>query len=150
MPLIHSPWAKGLEQVARPQSAHSTHSQLFIVDVPATGFAAGDILELAVLHPYATIVDATIVPIGSLGAATVDVGFMSGQVGEPTNDDGTARTCGNELFVGAAITALVRLAKTDALVEPAQEVPRPIGVKFGAEVAAGAGKKIGLYLHFAQ
>lgn len=150
MALIHSDWALGRKQTARPQTANNTHAQLFIVDVPAAGFAQDDILELAVLHPYATVIDATIVPIGSLGAATVDIGLMTGEVGEPLNANGTARTCGNELFASASITALSRLTKTDMLVTPATDAPRSIGVKFGAAVTAGAGKRIGLLLHYAQ
>ena len=150
MALFQSPWALGQKPVARPQTAHNTHSQLFIVDVPASGFAQNDILELAVLHPYAHIIDAAIVPVGSLGAATVDIGLMSGETGELLNANGTARTVGAELFTGAAITAMLRLSKVDALLIPATEKPRSIGVKFSAAVAAGAGKKIGLMLHFAQ
>lgn len=150
MALIQSAWALGQKQVARPQTAHNTHSQLFIVDVPAAGFAQDDILELAVLPPYARIIDAAIIPVGSLGAATVDVGIMTGSVGETLNSDGSARTVGAELFTGAAITALLRLSKVDSLLLAATEKPRSIGVKFGAAVAAGAGKKIGLMLHFAQ
>lgn len=150
MALFQSGWALGTIQVARPQTAHNTHSQLFIVDVPAAGFASGDILELAVIHPYASIIDATLIPVGSLGAATVDIGIMSGQTGETLNDDGSARTSGSELFAATAITALTRLTKVDALLIPATERARSIGVKFSAAVAAGAGKKIGLMLHFAQ
>lgn len=150
MALIQSGWALGTIQVARPQTAHNTHSQLFIVDVPSTGFATDDILELAVLHPFASVIDAALVPVGSLGAATVDVGIMSGEVGETTNTDGTVRTMGNELFAAAAITALARLTKTDALLLKPTEGARSIGVKFSATVTAGAGKKIGLMLHFAQ
>lgn len=150
MALIQSGYALGTLPVARPQTAHSTHSQLFIVDVPAAGFAAGDILELAVLPPYSHIVDAAIVPVGSLGAATVDVGIMSGEVGALTNSDGSARTNGNELFDDAAITALLRMSKTDTLVLAQADKPRSIGVTFSAAVAAGAGKKIGLMLHFIQ
>ena len=151
MALIQSPWALGNSPVARPQTAHATHSQLFIVDVPAAGFQVGDILELGVLPPYATVVDAAIVPIGSLGAATVDIGVMSGEVGELLNTDGSARTNGNQLFAGATITALTRLTKTDMLVLAATDKPRSIGVTFaGAAVTAGAGKRFGLLLHFAQ
>jgi len=145
-----SGWVQDLIPTARPQTAHNTHSQLFIVDVPAAGFASGDVLELAVLGPYCSIIDAAIVPVGGLGAATVDVGIMSGEVGELTNKDGSARTVGNQLFAGAAIAELTRMTKTDALLLKPQEPPRSIGVKFGAAVAGGAGKKFGLMLHFAQ
>ena len=151
MALIQSRWALGNSPVARPQTAHSTHSQLFIVDVPAAGFQVGDILELAVLSPYANIVDAAIVPIGSLGAATVDIGVMSGEVGELLNADGSPRTNGNQLFAGTTITGLTRLTKTDMLVLAATDKPRSIGVTFaGAAVTAGIGKRFGLLLHFVQ
>ncbi len=152
MAFIQSKWALGQEVVVRPQTAGSTHSQLFLVDVPAAGFQVGDILELTALPPYANIVDATIVTIGSLGAATVDVGLMSGDWGETTNPDGSARTSGNELFAAAAVNApLVRLTKSDPLVITQKDYPRSIGVKFaGAAITAGAGKQIGLLLHFVQ
>lgn len=150
MALHQSGWATGLIPLARPQTAHNTHAQLFIVDVPAAGFASGDILEIGALHAFASVIDAAIVPVGDLGAATVDVGIMSGEMGELTNPDNTARTVGSELFAGATITALTRLTKTDALLLQPLEKHRSIGVKFNAAVAGGAGKKIGLMLHFAQ
>lgn len=150
MALHQSGWALGTIPVARPQTAHNTHAQLFIVDVPAAGFASGDILEIGALHAFASVIDASIIPVGSLGEATVDVGIMSGELGDTTNPDGSARTVGNELFQGAAITALLRMTKTDALLLKPTEKHRSIGIKFGAAVAAGAGKKIGLMLHFAQ
>lgn len=98
MALIQSPWALGMLLPARPQTAFATHSQLFIMDIPAAGIAANDILELAILPPYARIVDAKLVTVGSLGAATVDVGLMSGVTGDLTNPDGSARTVGTELL----------------------------------------------------
>lgn len=151
MAFYQSKWALGQEIVARSQTAHNTHSQLFLVDVPAAGFQIGDILELTALPPYATVVDAAIVPIGSLGAGTVDVGIMSGEWGELTNPDDSARTVGTELFATSTITALTRMTKTDALVLAQKDYPRSIGVKFaGAAITAGAGKQIGLLLHFVQ
>lgn len=150
MALIQSAWAKGTLMVARPQSAHDVHSQLYIVDVPAAGFAAGDILELAALPAYARFVDARIVPVGDLGNATVDVGLMSGFYGNLTNDDGTARTSGNEVFAGAALTALLPLQKADCLLIASVDYDRSIGVKFSAAVAAGNGKRIGVQIWFKQ
>lgn len=150
MALHQSGWATGLIPVARPQTAHNTHAQLFIVDVPAAGFASGDILELGVLHAFASVIDAAVVGVSIADAATVDVGIMSGEMGELTNPDNTARTVGAELFTGAALTGLVRMSKTDALLLQPLEKHRSIGVKFNAAVTGGAGKKIGLMLHFAQ
>lgn len=146
MALFQSLWAKELVQTYRPQTAGSTHSQKFYYDIPAGGFAANDVLELGQLPPYATIVGAKLVPIGSLGAATVDVGLMSGDLG----DASTSRTVGNELFAGAALTAIIEPSKPDAYVIKATEKARSIGVKFSAAVAAGEGKRLMLILDFVQ
>ena len=146
MAVFQSLWAKELRETYRPQTAGATHSQKFVFDVPASGFAANDVLELAVLAPYATIVGAKLVPIGALGAATVDVGLMSGELGDPS----TSRTVGNELFAGAALTAVIQPSKPDAYVIRATEKARSIGVKFSAAVAAGEGKRIMLILDFVQ
>lgn len=151
MALIQSPWAKGQKPVARPQTAWTVHAQLFVVDLTSQAFAAGDILELAVLPPYARIVGAQLVTVGALGAATVDIGLMSGNTGDLTNPDDSARTSGNELFAAAALTAeLTFISKSASLLLEPTEKDRSIGVKFSAAVAAGAGKKIGLLLQFAQ
>lgn len=151
MALFQSPWATGMLLPARPQTAFATHSQLYIMDIPAAGIAANDILELAILPPYARIVDAKLITAGSLGAATVDVGLMSGLTGELTNEDGSARTVGTELFAAAALTAEVtQLAKSAALLVGPTQKDRSIGLKFSAAVTAGAGKKIGLLLSIAQ
>lgn len=146
MAVIQSVWALELVQTYRPQTAGATHSQKFYFDIPAGGFAANDVLELGVLPPYATIVGAKLVPIGSLGAATVDVGLMSGELGDPS----TSRTVGNELFAGAALTAIVEPSKPDAYIIKAVEKARSIGVKFSAAVAAGEGKRLMLILDFVQ
>lgn len=151
MALIQSSWAKGISPVARPQTAHDVHEMLFFVDVPAAGFATGDILELAVQPPYSRLVNAKLITVGSLGAATVDIGIMSGQTGSLTNDDGSARTSGNELFAAAALTAeITSMTKAASLFLPKVDYERSIGVKFSAAVTAGAGKRIGVQLFFKQ
>lgn len=151
MALLHSEWALGRKPVARPQTAHNTHSQLFVIDVPAGGIKSGDILELAVLPPYAQIIDAAVVGVLITDAgATVDVGIMSGDVGEALDASGNARTSADEIFDGAALTGIVRLSAPGALLIPATEKARSIGLKFNAAIVAGTGKKVGLMLHFAQ
>lgn len=152
MALISTQYASGIAPVFRPQTAGSTHTQLFIVPIQAGGFEEGDILELAQLPPYARIVDAQLIVGGGAGVEgqTVDVGIMTGEPGEPTLDDGTARTMGNELFQGTALDGIQRLIKTDALLIRKSEKARSIGVKFNADVPFVAGKQIGLQLSFAQ
>jgi hypothetical protein len=150
MALIQSVWAKDQLPIYRPQTAGAVHAQKFFVDLDTLSFAANDILELAMLPPFAELVDFQLVPVGSLGAATVDVGLMSGQPGELTNDDGSARTVGTQLFAAAELTAILGPQKPDALLIKSIEGERSIGVKFSAAVAAGAGKKFGLILWFVQ
>ncbi|AEY69600.1 hypothetical protein PEp14_00011 [Erwinia phage PEp14] len=152
MALISTQFASGVRPTYRPQTAGALHSQLFHVAIPAGGFASGDILELAILPPYARIVDAQLILAGGAGVAgqTADVGIMSGEPGEPTNDDGSARTMGNELFAGAALDGIQRLGKTDALFVKKTDKARSIGVKFNAAVPFVAGKQVALQLHFAQ
>ena len=150
MALIQSVWAKGQQHPARPQTAFAEHGQLFIHDISA-GVASGDILELAVLPPYARIIDAKLVNVGSLGAGSVDVGIMTGQTGNLLDDAGAARTCGNELFDDAAVTAgLVAMTKTAGVLLASSDKDRSIGVLFNGAVTAGAGKQIGLLLTIAQ
>lgn len=153
MALIQSAWALGSAPVARPQSAYAVHTQLFVIDLATAGVAIGDIIELGVLPPYAVITDASLITAGSLGAGTVTVGVMSGSTGETTNADNSARTVGAELFTaGTTITAgVTRISKSDALFIASAEKERSIGILLaGTAITAGAGKKIGLLLSFAQ
>jgi len=153
MALIQSAWATGANPVARPQSAFAVHTELFIMDIPAAGVAIGDVIELGVLPPYATITDASLITTGSLGAGTVTVGVMTGETGELLNADNSARTVGNELFAaGTAITGgVLRISKADSLILAPSDKDRSIGIVLaGTAITAGAGKRIGLLLSFAQ
>lgn len=151
MALISTQYASGVKPTFRPQTAGALHSQLFIVPIPAGGFAKDDILELAQLPPYARIVDAQLVFVGApVAGATADVGLLTGEPGEPTNEDGSVRTIGNELFSGGALDGIQRLGNTNALLIKKSDRARSIGVKFNAAVPFVAGKQIGLQLHFAQ
>lgn len=153
MALIQSPWATGANPVARPQSAYAVHTQLFIIDLATAGVSIGDVIELGVIPPYATITDASLITTGSLGAGTVTVGIMTGETGELLNADNTARTVGNELFAaGTAITGgVLRISKADALILAPSDKDRSIGIVLAATaITAGAGKRIGLLLSFAQ
>lgn len=152
MALLQSKWALGQSSVARPQSAYAVHTQLFMFDVSA-GVAIADIIELAVLPPYAVITDASLITTGSLGAGTVTVGLMTGNTGDTTNPDDSARTVGNQLFsAGTVITGgVLRISKPDSLLLATTEKDRSIGIVLAAEaITAGAGKQIGLLLSFAQ
>lgn len=149
--LYQSEWVKGARPVPRPQTAAAVHAQLFMMKVPESGLADGDILELAVLPPFAHVVGAELVKTGDLGAATVNIGLMSGETGEKTNQDGSARTVGTEFFAAQALASeITPLSKASALEIKSVERDRSIGVKITGDIAAGDGKAIGLMLRFAQ
>lgn len=146
MSLIQSGWAKGSKQIARPQTAFAAHTQLFMFPVPAKGFAAGDVLELAAIPPYSVLSDASLVAVGAFTDATVDVGIMSGEFG----DDDATRTIGSELFSKATPANITRLVSPAALLRPKADKEQAIGIKFNTAVTFAAGMQIGVQLTFAQ
>ena len=60
MAIVKSQHAKGLKQTIRPQTAGAVHVTQFTYDLGVEGaLAAGDILELGIIPPYARIDQAT-------------------------------------------------------------------------------------------
>lgn len=145
MAIHQSDWATGKKQTYRPQTAGAVHAQRFEITLAKT-VAAADIVELGVLPPYARIVGATLVPEGSFAAITADIGIMSGDTG----DTDPTRTSGDELFDGAALSAVTSAVGAEALLLEATELPRSIGVKFSAEVTGATTKKLTLIVFYAQ
>src|SRR5690606_36649576 len=91
--VIQSDWALGRKQAQTSREAGGVVAQRFEATIDAD-LDVGDIVELAVLPAYHSVV-AAILDTEALGSGvSVDVGIMSGAVGDP---DGT-RTCGDELF----------------------------------------------------
>jgi hypothetical protein len=153
MAIVKSKWVRRFAQTARPQTANNTHVQQFTFDLGTEGaLAAGDILELGILPAYARLIDAQLITEGVFTGQTADIGIMTGDVGEDFNADGTtARTSSNELFTAADLTVrLQSLTKPDAILLAAVDYDRSIGVKVSAAVAAAAGKRVHLILHFYQ
>ena len=151
MALKQSPWALGNNQSKRPQTAGALHTQRFIYDLSAgaNALAIGDIVEIGELPPFCRIIDAKVYTNGSFAAATADIGLMSGDYGDASNDP--VRTSGAELFTAVDLTAMARLTKPDSLKIEPTEVSRGIGVKIaGAAVAAAAGKYLVLELSYIQ
>lgn len=143
--VIQSDWALGRKQVPTSREAGGVVAQRFEATIDAD-LDVGDIVELAVLPAYHTVVDA-ILDTEALGAGVnVDVGVMSGAVGDP---DGT-RTCGDELFSAedASAAAVVRASASSAFTIATAGADRSIGVKVSAAVTAG--KKIALTLLMVQ
>ena len=143
---IQSDWAIGRTQTPTSREAGGVVAQRFEATIDAN-MDVGDIVELAVLPAYHTVVDA-ILDTDALGAGVnVDVGIMSGAVG----DTGGTRTCGNELFSAqdASAAAVVRASKSSAFTIAPAGADRSIGVKVSAAVTAGS-KKIALTLLMVQ
>lgn len=152
MAIVKSQHVKGLKQTVRPQTAGAVHVTHFTYDVGVGGaLAAGDILEMGIIPPYARIDNAKLVTEGTLTGLTADVGVMTGEVGADLNPDGSARTSGNEFFAAADLTArLAATTKPDALLLAPQEYERSVGVKVSAAVPAAAGKRLHLFLYYHQ
>lgn len=133
MAIVQSDWAKGRRVAPDACAAGEVIVQRFTFKVTAN-LAANDIIELAVLPAMSTPVDA-ILYTGNLGAGvTVDVGIMSGTVGDPS----ASRTCGAELFDDAANNAVVRPSAATAFTIASTESDRSVGVKVSGAVTASS------------
>lgn len=122
----------------------------YFIDVTAAQIEADNVFEIGVLPAYHTVVDAILVP-GDLDtnaspALTLDVGIMSGTVGDTGN---TERTCGKELFdasTAAQTGAAARATAATAFKIKPVEYDRSIGVKVVTDAATAAAGRIRLRL----
>ncbi len=138
MALVKSRTAQGITPVPSAGCAGAVVVQRAKF-VNATGLAANDIIELAVLPAYHYLVSARLVVNG---ITTGNVGILTGRAGDDTNPDGTARTLGANLYEDGALN--------DAAfgIEPV-DYDRGIGVVASALAAAGTGSAE-LILTYAQ
>lgn len=153
MTQLQSKWAK--REITTPLGgcAGAVVTELFEYSITAA-LALGDIIELAVLPTYATVVDAVLIAddldTGGSPALTLDVGIMSGEVGVLD----AARTCGAEIFAASTVGqagGVARPTLPSAFRIAPIEGHRSIGVKVAAAPATGATTgKIQLRLTYAQ
>lgn len=144
--IIHSKQALGITAVPRPQTAGAVHAAKFRWTF-TTALAAGAILELGVLPEFANIVGYKLIPEGDFAGVTCSAGMMNGDLGA----DSDARDAGVELFsVATALTQTLEGTKAAAFNVTEAAVPRGIGLKFSAAVAADAAKKLCLLLLYRQ
>jgi hypothetical protein len=146
MSLLQSLWATGQRNTPNGDCAGDEVSQVFEFTMPATALAAGDIIELAVLPATHTPTDAILVS-EALDTLAVDIGIMSGEVG----DKDPARTCGKEIFAAQAVdgTAAVRTELVSAFTIQPTDNHRSIGAKVTTAPGASiAGKKLRLLLKY--
>jgi len=154
MALLHSKYTQGALRVPAPDEGGEVYAVRFEYAVP-TDVADGDIIEVAVLPAYCRVVDAILdadaLDEGSVPAILLDVGLMSGEVGEELDADGNARTCGAELFndmTTAQAGGVARVTLATALRIAPVAYDRSIGVKVVANAATAAASDIGLTLLF--
>lgn len=144
--IFQSAVSTGSLPIVAPRSAGAVHCQRFHY-VFATTQDENDILELAVLPAFCRVVDAVVVPEGTMTSRTCDIGIMSGTVGSTD----TARTSGNQFFNDVALDGgVVRMSlATGFLVEPVG-YDRSIGLKLDDEMTGASTKKITLILWYIQ
>jgi hypothetical protein len=147
MAIVQSAWGALKRQAPVSHEAGTVKAERFTYTVP-TGLtlAAGDIIELAVLPAFHTVVDATLI-VDEAGTATYDVGLMSSIPGDTTQ----SRTCGAELFSGAADASTSRMSLPGGFrIAPNVANDRSIGVKVVGASVVGAGQVIDLILYTKQ
>ena len=135
----------GRKQLPSPYVAHVECVE-FIDHVFTQPLTTADILELFYLPPNCRITDIRIVTAGT-GAATMNMGLMSGEVGSDDAD----RTLGRQFFNAQATPTNPQTASLAGLAAVADSpVPRSVGVSFSANVAAGAGNRITAIVRYAS
>lgn len=146
MSIVQSPWGGQRRQAPVSAEAGGVVCEKYRYTIPAgTNLAVNDIIELAVLPAYHTVVNAILIT-DALATTTIDVGIMSGTVGSPDQ----ARTCGNELFAAAANGSVVRNSKPEGFRIVPIEGDRSIGLKVLTAGVTGAGQFIELVLFTKQ
>lgn len=103
-----------------------------------------DILEFAILPAYCRLLNVEAIAVG-LGAITVDVGLMTGDV----FDTDPARTMNEVIFNDATMTTLQQAPLDRLLPILGVGQQRSIGVRFSAAVTADIAKRLNMRLTYA-
>jgi hypothetical protein len=157
MSLYQSFWAKNQRNTPTGDCRADQVAQIFEFPLTATALQAGDIVELGVLPANHSITDAILLcdDLDSNATPTIklDAGIMSGSVGAATNADGSARTCGTELFaadVSAQTGVISRMSQLSGFTLNSSDTDRSIGVKINTAAATqgAAGQKIRMLVTF--
>lgn len=149
--LHQSLWATRQRNTPAAGCAGVEVAQLFEYTINGTtAIPQNDIIELGVLPANNVVTGATLIcdDLDTGTTLTLDVGLMSGEVGEQDN----TRTCGAELFAASDVGQAGGVEHTDLVtaytITPA-EVDRSIGVKIKtAATGHTAGKKLRLLLKY--
>lgn len=117
-----------------PHMAGSVHCQILTFTF-TKAYTTADVIEMGALPANCKLVDVDLLSSGIAAAATIDVGFLTGDYG----DRAGARTSGNTIFAAAAKNGAASLSIAAANGIAAAGVNRGIGVKLSANEAAGPG-----------
>jgi hypothetical protein len=147
MTIRASKFTDGTLPVVTGDCAGDVISQDFYFDVTAAQIVLNDIIDIGVLPAYHTISDAILIAddldTNASPLIALDVGLMSGVVGDTTN----TRTCSAVIFaadIGARSAAISRPTLKTAFNIIPTEADRSIGVKFQAAAATAAAGRIRL------
>lgn len=142
--LFQSQTAKGRNTPPVPYQAGIEAVAVFDFTFSAAFTAASDVLEIGTLPAGAQLTGATVMNSGT-GSQAITVGIMSGEAGAKDN----ARTSGNQIFNAVTVNNAEADATTANCLNLAPATThRGIGVKVGADVTAGASKKIRLLIRY--
>lgn len=117
----------------------------YFYDLPTAQNVTGDIIEMGILPAYHTVTDVMLIT-GDLDGGTamvLDAGLMSGTPGDAVS----ARTCGAELFSGAATAqtgGVARPTLPSAFTILPTETDRSIGVKIATQAGTPAAGRVRL------
>ena len=118
----------------------------YFIDVTAAQIEADNIFELGILPANHTVVDAILLAddldTNATAALTLDVGLMSGTIGDTVSTD---RTCGKEIFdaaTGGQSGAAVRASAATAFKIKSTGANRSIGAKVVTDAATAAAGRL--------
>lgn len=151
MAIIQSSAAKGIDPIPYPGSAGEVVAKRFSIAVTAAQLALNNIFELAPLLaglvPVDFILDADDLDTGGSPAILLDVGIMSGTLGDPNQ----SRTCDDIIFDGSTVAqagGTVRPTLKTAQRVGQSTTDRSIGVKVATAPATAADGTIGLTVFY--
>lgn len=129
--------AKGIDPHPQVYGAGIVHSVIATYSFVGAAFtAAADKVELFPLPANCRPIACVVVPAGTIGNTTIDIGVMSGEVGSTDN----ARTVGNQIINDGSVNAdaVVTATLANCLTVTPTANNRSIGMTIAADVAAGA------------
>ena len=144
MAILQSLWALGRKSPVTHGQAGLLIKQTYTFTVASAITAATDIIEIAALPQGAQLVEAELIQENATAATTYAVGFMSGR----WRDNDPARTVDTAVFAALRADTLRRLESHAAAKIAPVDVTRSIGIKLGADEAAGPTKLISLTLGY--